>query len=144
MKVARQELLRQYQDGAQIDALREGVRLLALMELDVRGQGGAERSERTPGRQTSRTGDRERAWDTRVGTIPLRIPKLPAMGTVRSARRGLAILGRRSAVAGYLLGIKEGTAQSSSAHFPPDANAGECPGAARAPPRPMTGQSARE
>jgi hypothetical protein len=29
LKVALQELLRQYQDDAQIDALREGVRLLA-------------------------------------------------------------------------------------------------------------------
>jgi len=78
LKVALQELLRQYQDDAQIDALREGVRLLAeaLMELEVREQVGAERYERTPGRKTYRNGYRERAWDTRVGTIPLRIPKL--------------------------------------------------------------------
>jgi putative transposase len=78
VKVARQELLRQYQDDAQIDALREGVRLLAetLRELEVREQVGAERYERTPGRKTYRTGYRERAWDTRVGTIPLRIPTL--------------------------------------------------------------------
>ena len=42
LKVALQELLRQYQDDAQIDALREGVRLLAeaLRELDVREQVG--------------------------------------------------------------------------------------------------------
>jgi hypothetical protein len=99
-KVALQELLRQYQDDAQIDALREGVRLLALMELEVREQVGAERYERTPGRKTSRTGDRERAWDTRVGTIPLRIPKLrtgsyfpkpppgPPPGRAGSGKRG--------------------------------------------------------
>src|SRR5579883_797280 len=38
---------------------------------------GAERSERTPGRKTSRTGDRERAWDTRVGTNSPAHPHAP-------------------------------------------------------------------
>jgi len=71
-------LLRKYQGEAEVDALREGVKLLAeaLMELEVSEQIGAERYQRSRGRKTYRNGYRERAWDTRVGTIPLRIPKL--------------------------------------------------------------------
>ncbi|QAA77162.1 MAG: Mobile element protein [Candidatus Bipolaricaulis sibiricus] len=37
---------------------------------------GAERYERTSGRQTYRNGYRPRRWDTRVGTVTLRIPKV--------------------------------------------------------------------
>jgi putative transposase len=61
-----------------LDVLREGVRLLAeaLMELEVSEQVGAGRYERTPERKTYRNGYRERVWETRVGQIPLRIPKL--------------------------------------------------------------------
>jgi len=77
-KVALLELLRKYQDPSQVDALREGLRFLAqaLMELEVSQQIGAERYERSPERKTYRNGYREREWDTRLGTIPLRIPKL--------------------------------------------------------------------
>jgi putative transposase len=72
------ELLRQYQGDRALDVLREGVRLLAeaLMELEVSEQVGAGRYERTPERKTYRNGYRERVWETRVGQIPLRIPKL--------------------------------------------------------------------
>src|SRR5690554_6617445 len=61
-----------------MDFLREAVRLLAqhLMELEVSRQIGAERHERTPERVTHRNGYRPRLWDTRVGTIELRVPKL--------------------------------------------------------------------
>jgi putative transposase len=77
-RMALLELVRQYRDDTQVDALREGVRLLAeaFMEAEVREQTGAGRYERTPERKTYRNGYRERLWDTRVGTIPLRIPKL--------------------------------------------------------------------
>lgn len=37
---------------------------------------GAERYERTPARRTYRNGYRPRRWDTRVGTVRLRIPKV--------------------------------------------------------------------
>ena len=37
---------------------------------------GAEHGERSPDRLTYRNGYRSRAWDTRVGTMELRIPKL--------------------------------------------------------------------
>jgi len=77
-KVALLELLRKCQDPAQVDALREGLRFLAqaLMELEVSQQIGAERYQRSPERKTYRNGYRQRQWDTRLGTIPLRIPKL--------------------------------------------------------------------
>ena len=49
-----------------------------LMEAEVTAQVGAERYERSPERTTQRNGARTRAWDTRVGTIELAIPKLRA------------------------------------------------------------------
>ena len=64
--------------GANLDFLREAVQLLAqeLMELEVSRKIGAQRHERTAERVTYRNGYRHRKWDTRVGTIDLRIPKL--------------------------------------------------------------------
>ena len=47
-----------------------------LMEADVDGLVGAGRHERNAERQTYRNGFRERALDTRLGTLQLRIPKL--------------------------------------------------------------------
>ena len=61
-----------------VDSLREGVRVLAqaLMDVEVSGQIGAEPYERTAERLAYRNGYRSRTWDTRVGTIELRIPKV--------------------------------------------------------------------
>jgi transposase-like protein len=58
--------------------LREGVRVLAeaLMEVEVAQHVGAERHERTPARLGQRNGARDRQWDTRVGTIELRVPRV--------------------------------------------------------------------
>lgn len=74
--IALEELLDK--TGADVDFLREAVQLLAqaLMELEVSRKIGAERHERTSERVTQRNGYRNRRWDTRVGTIDLRIPKL--------------------------------------------------------------------
>ena len=47
-----------------------------VMELEVQAQTGAAKHERMAERKTQRNGYRERAWETRVGEIPLRIPKL--------------------------------------------------------------------
>ena len=47
-----------------------------LMENDVDGLIGAGRHERTAERATYRNGYRDRALDTRLGTLQLRIPKL--------------------------------------------------------------------
>jgi transposase-like protein len=58
--------------------LQEGLRQLTqtVMELEAAEQVGAGRYERTPERKTYRNGHRDRIWETRVGEIPLRIPKV--------------------------------------------------------------------
>ena len=48
----------------------------AIMDAEVSTRIGAEHGERSPDRLTHRNGYRSRAWDTRVGTMELRIPKL--------------------------------------------------------------------
>ncbi|MFZ3079947.1 MAG: IS256 family transposase [Bellilinea sp.] len=60
------------------DFLQESVRVMSqmLMELEVQAQTGAAKHERSPERLTQRNGYRARAWETRVGEIPLKIPKL--------------------------------------------------------------------
>jgi len=50
--------------------------LQMLMEADVDGQIGAGRHERTAERRTCRNGYRDRDFDTRLGRLNLRIPKL--------------------------------------------------------------------
>ncbi len=78
LRMALDDLLRKVQLEGDTDFLREGVRVLgqALMELEVGQHLGAERYERTPERSGHRNGYRERAWDTRVGTVALRVPRV--------------------------------------------------------------------
>ena len=78
LSVALEEYLHNVEMDWDGDLLREGVKLLMrwLMEHEVSQQIGAERYERTPERQTYRNGFREGLWETRVGEIPLQIPKL--------------------------------------------------------------------
>ena len=61
-----------------VDFLREALRVLVeeIMEVDVSSRTGAGYGERNPERVTQRNGYRSRAWDTRVGTMELQIPKL--------------------------------------------------------------------
>ena len=47
-----------------------------LMELEVEALTGAGYAERSLERTNQRNGYRERRWETRVGTVPLKIPKL--------------------------------------------------------------------
>jgi len=47
-----------------------------VLELEAAKQIGAGHYERTPERRTYRNGHRDRVWETRVGEIPLRIPKV--------------------------------------------------------------------
>lgn len=79
-RMALAELLRKAEAEAEpgLDVLREGVRVLAeaLMELEVLQHVGAERHERTPTRLGQRNGARDRQWDTRVGTVELRVPRV--------------------------------------------------------------------
>lgn len=69
------DLLQKAGDGDFLRAVAETV-LQMLMEADVEGQIGAGRHERSAERQTYRNGYRDRALDTRLGTLNLRIPKL--------------------------------------------------------------------
>src|SRR5713226_6426791 len=63
-----------------VDLLRDGLRVLAqaVMETEVSGQIGAGPYERSSERTAYRNGYRTRTWDTRVGTIELKIPKVTA------------------------------------------------------------------
>jgi putative transposase len=72
------ELLRKCGVDGDVDFLREALQVLvqSLMEAEVSAQIGAERYERNENRTTYRNGYRERPWDTRVGTLKLKIPKL--------------------------------------------------------------------
>ncbi len=60
------------------DLLREMIGFTAerLMAVEVEGLTGAAHGERTPDRLTHRNGYRERSWETRAGTVALKIPKL--------------------------------------------------------------------
>ena len=65
--------------GADVDVLRQMVQFMAqrLMELDVEVRCGAGYDEKAPAaRLNSRNGYRERLWDTRAGSVELKIPKL--------------------------------------------------------------------
>ncbi|MDP9469796.1 MAG: IS256 family transposase [Chloroflexota bacterium] len=103
------DLLRQAEADPGLDVLREGVRVLAeaLMALEVEQHLGAAPHERTPERTGQRNGYRERAWDTRVGTVDLRVPRVrdggyfPALLEPRTrAERALVAVVQEAYVAG--------------------------------------------
>ena len=72
------ELLRKGGMDGDVDFLREALRVLVegIMDAEVSSRIGAEYGERSAERVTQRNGYRSRAWDTRVGTMDLHIPKL--------------------------------------------------------------------
>jgi hypothetical protein len=71
--------------SADADLLREMVGFAAqrLMELEVENLTGAAHGERSPDRLNYRNGYRDRDWETRAGTVELRIPKLRKGATSR-------------------------------------------------------------
>ena len=78
LRIGLSELLRKAMIDQDADFLKEGVRALsqALMEMEVQEHVGASRHERSPSRMGQRNGYRERSWDTRVGTVELKVPRV--------------------------------------------------------------------
>jgi putative transposase len=64
--------------GSDVTFLREMIGFAAqrLMELEAEGLCGVGRGERSAERRNQRNGYRDRDWQTRAGTVELRIPKL--------------------------------------------------------------------
>ena len=64
--------------GGDVDLVREMLQFIAqrMMEADVEGRCGAPYGERGMPRENSRNGYRDRLWETRAGSVDLRIPKL--------------------------------------------------------------------
>src|ERR671933_2598414 len=82
LRMALQGLLRKAELNGDVDFLGEGVRVLAqeVMELEVAQHLGAERYERALERSGERNGYRDRTWDTRVGSLELRVPRVRDCG----------------------------------------------------------------
>jgi transposase-like protein len=78
LRIGLSELLRKAMIEHDAGFLKEGVRVLsqALMELEVEEHLGARRHERSAERSGHRNGYRQRSWDTRVGTVELKVPRV--------------------------------------------------------------------
>ena len=85
--------------GADTDLLREMIHHIVerVMQFDVENLCAAGYGERSPDRQNSRNGYRERLWETRAGSIAVKIPKLrsgsyfpPFLEPRRTAEKALA------------------------------------------------------
>ena len=110
------------------DLLREMIGFAAqrLMELEVGSLTGAAFGEKTPERLAQRNGYRDRIWETRAGTVELRIPKLrkgsylPGLsGTTPHGREGTHRRGTGSLCARRLnsLGGRSGAGHGHDRHL---------------------------
>lgn len=98
------ELSRKAEVERDADVLREGVRALAqaLLELDVSQHVGAGQHQRTPERTGYHNGEHDRPWETRVGTIELRVPQ------VRDGRCFPSLLEPRTRAGRALMAVVQG------------------------------------
>ena len=64
--------------GGDADLVRDMIQYVAqrMMEMDAEGLCAAAYGARSPERENSRNGYRERLWETRAGSVDLKIPKL--------------------------------------------------------------------
>ena len=78
MTIDRMALKELLEKGSDTDLVREMTAFIAqrLMDLEVEGLTGAAHGERSAERSNQRNGYRTRRWDTRSGSIDLKIPKL--------------------------------------------------------------------
>jgi transposase-like protein len=78
LRIGLSELLRKAMIDRDAEFLKEGVRVLsqALMEMEVQEHVGAAPHERSAERVGQRNGYRQRSWDTRVGTVELKVPRV--------------------------------------------------------------------
>ena len=85
--------------GADADLLRQMIHHVVerMMEMDVDNLCGAGYGARSPDRQNSRNGYRERLWETRAGSVDLKILRLrsgsyfpPFLEPCRAAEKALA------------------------------------------------------
>jgi putative transposase len=78
LRIGLEQLLRKAEMEHNTDFLREGVRALsqALMEMEIEEHIGAARHERSAERSGYRNGYRDRSWETRVGTVELKVPRV--------------------------------------------------------------------
>ena len=101
------------------DLLREMIGFTAerLMALEVEGLTGAAHGERSADRITHRNGYRDRSWETRAGTVELKIPKLRKgsyfpgfLEPRRMAEKALAAVIQEA----YIQGVSKNSARSTT------------------------------